>query len=74
MVSFAQIFLKLALKDAIFFNFQKRPKNAQMAKPFYFWQTVSKKAKFGQMATLLEKDNDNHTDVPKGNMNSSENS
>ena len=47
MVIFAQIFSKQALKDTIFFNFQKRPKNGQMAKSFYFWQTVSKKAKFG---------------------------
>ena len=60
MVIFAQIFSKQALKDTIFFNFQKRPKNGQMAKSFYFWQTVSKKAKFdlfglfkGQMATLV---------------------
>jgi len=47
------------LKYTIFVNIQKRPKNGQMAKSFYFWQTVSKKAKFGrlgfkkgQMATL----------------------
>ena len=46
-VSFAQIFPKQALKCTIFFNIQKRPKNGQMAKPFYVWQTVSKKAKFG---------------------------
>ena len=59
MVIFAQIFPKQALKYTIFFNFQKRPKNGQMAKLFYFWQTVSKKAKLGwfglfkgQMATL----------------------
>ena len=60
MVIFAQIFPKQALKDTIFFNFQKRPKNGQMAKQFYFWQMVSKKAKLGwfglfkgQMATLI---------------------
>jgi len=37
---------KTALKYTIFANIQKRPKNCQMAKPFYFWQTVSKKAKW----------------------------
>ena len=48
MLIFAGIFPQLALKDTIFFNFQKRPKKGQMAKSFYFWQTASK----GQMATL----------------------
>ena len=43
MISFAQIFPKQALKGTIFYNLQKRPKNGQMAKPFYFWQTVSKR-------------------------------
>jgi hypothetical protein len=59
-LKFAQICSKQALKYTIFVNIQKRPKNGQMAKPFYFWQTVSKKAKFGrfglykgQMATLI---------------------
>ncbi len=43
-----------------YFCQHKKAKNGQMAKPFYFWKTVSKKAKFGrfgllkgQMATLL---------------------
>jgi len=56
LLRFAQ---KQALNYTIFVNIQKRPKG-QMAKPFYFWQTVSKKAKFGifglfkgQMATLI---------------------
>ncbi len=43
---FAQICPKQALKYTIFVNIQKRPKNGQMAKPFYFWQMVSKKAKW----------------------------
>ena len=43
MVIFAQILSKQALKDTIFFNFQKSPKNGQMAKLFNFWQTVSKR-------------------------------
>jgi len=58
-LKFAQIGPKQALKYTIFVNIQKRPKNGQMAKPFDFWQTVSKKAilggfglKKGQMATL----------------------
>jgi hypothetical protein len=34
---------KKALKHTIFVNIKKRPKNGQMAKPFYFWQTVSKR-------------------------------
>jgi len=33
-------------KYTIFVNIQKRPKKGQMAKSFYFWQTVSKKAKW----------------------------
>ncbi len=48
MLEFAQICSKQALKYTIFVNIQKRPKNGQMAKPFYFWQTVSKKAKLGR--------------------------
>jgi len=43
---FAQICSKHALKYTIFDNILKRPKNGKMAKPFYFWQTVSKKAKW----------------------------
>jgi len=43
---FAQICPKQALKNTIFVNIKKRPKNGQVAKPFYFWQTVSKKAKW----------------------------
>jgi hypothetical protein len=46
-------------------TFKKRLKNDQMAKPFYFVQTVSKKAKFGrfgfqkgQITTLTTKVND----------------
>jgi len=45
-LKFAQICPKQALKYTLFVNIQKRPKNGQMAKPFYFWQTVSKKAKW----------------------------
>jgi len=33
-----------ALKNTIFVNI----KNGQMVEPFYFWQTVSKKAKFAR--------------------------
>jgi hypothetical protein len=58
-LKFAPICPKQAFKYFIFVNIRKRPKNGQMAKPFYFWQTVSKKAiigRFGllkgQMATL----------------------
>jgi len=40
---FAQISPKEALKYTSFYNSQKRPKNDQMAKIFYFWQTVSKR-------------------------------
>ncbi len=39
----AQICSEHALKCTIFVNIQKRPKNVQIAKPFYFWSTVSKK-------------------------------
>jgi len=55
-LKFAQICPKQALKYTIFVNIQKRPKNGQMAKPFYFWQTVSKKAKwqpFGSFSPSL---------------------
>jgi len=45
-LKFAQICSKRTLKYTIFVNIQKRPKNDQMAKPFYFWKTVSKKAKW----------------------------
>ena len=48
MVIFAQILSKQALKDTIFLKIHKRAKNGQMAKPCYFWQTVSKKAKYGR--------------------------
>ncbi len=37
---------KTGLKIYYFVNIRKRPKNGQMAKPFYFWQKVSKKAKW----------------------------
>ncbi len=40
---FAHISPKEALKYTSFYNSQKRPKNDQMAKIFYFWQTVSKR-------------------------------
>ena len=40
------------LKFTIFINIQKRPKNGKMAKPFYFEQTASKKAKFGRFGPL----------------------
>ena len=46
-IDFAQIYPKQALKGTNISNIQKRPKNGQMAKSFYFWQTASKKAKFG---------------------------
>jgi len=49
-LKFAKICQKQALNAVIFVNIQKRPKNGQMAKLFYFWQTVSKKAKFGRFA------------------------
>ncbi len=52
---------KIGIKIYYFCQFSKRPKNGQMAKPFYFWQTVSKRAKFGrfglskgQKATLFQ--------------------
>ncbi len=38
-------FAKKGQKDTIFIKIKKMPKNDQMAKLFYFWQTVSKKAK-----------------------------
>ncbi len=51
---------KTCLKIFYFCQHIKKAKKGQMAKPFYFWQTVSKKAKFGrfgllkgQMATLI---------------------
>jgi len=51
---------KTGLKKYYFCQHSKKAKNGQMAKPFYFWQTVSKKAKNGrfgllkgQMATLF---------------------
>jgi len=44
----AQIGPKQALKYPILVNIRKRPKNGQMAKPLYFWQTVSKEAKLGR--------------------------
>ncbi len=37
---------KTVLKIYYFCRHSKRPKNGQMAKPLYFWQTVSKKAKW----------------------------
>jgi len=52
-LKFAQICPKQALNYTIFVNIQKgqkgqkRPKNGQIAKPFYLWQTLSKKARFG---------------------------
>jgi hypothetical protein len=47
-MKFGHICPKQSLKYTIFVNIQKRPKSGQMAKPFYFWQTVSKKAKIGR--------------------------
>jgi hypothetical protein len=38
--------LKTCLKIYYFCQHSKKAKNGQMAKPFYFWQTVSKKAKW----------------------------
>ena len=52
---FTQIFPNQALKCTIFFNIYKRPKTGQMAKPFYFWQTVSKKANSADLAFLKAK-------------------
>ena len=45
--NFAQIFPKQSLIGTIYSTFKKGQKNGQMAKPFYFSQTVSKKAQFG---------------------------
>jgi len=42
-LKFAQICSKQALKYTLFVYIQKRPKNGQMTKPLYFWQTVSKR-------------------------------
>jgi len=49
-VKFAQICPKQALNYTIFVNIKKRPKNGQMAKPFYFWQTVSKRPILADLA------------------------
>jgi len=49
-LKFAQICPKQALKYALFVKIQKRPKNGQMAKPFYFWQTVSKRPNWADLA------------------------
>jgi len=38
--------------DLKIYYFCQHSKNGQMAKPFYFWQIVSKKAKWLKMATL----------------------
>jgi len=54
-LKFAQICLKQTLKYTILVNIQKRPKNGQMAKPFYFRQTVSKKAKWQPCLVLGRK-------------------
>jgi hypothetical protein len=43
-MKFAQIWQKQTLKYTIFVNIKKKTKKGQMTKPFYFWQTVSKKA------------------------------
>ncbi len=45
-MKFAQICPKQTLKYTYFVNIPKRPKNGQMAEPFFFWQTVFKKAKW----------------------------
>jgi len=37
---------KTGLKIYRFCQYSKKAKNGQMAKPFLFWQTVSKKAKW----------------------------
>jgi hypothetical protein len=50
MFEFAQNCPKQALKYTLFVNIQKRPR---MAKPFYFWQTVSKKAKWQPWPVLV---------------------
>jgi len=42
-LEFAQICPKHTLKYTIFDNIKKGQKNGQMAKQFYFWQTVSKR-------------------------------
>jgi len=49
-LKFAQICPKQTLKYTIFDNIKKRPKNGQMAKPFYFWQTVSKRPNLVDLA------------------------
>jgi len=41
---------KQTLKYTIFDNIPKRPKNGQMAKQFYFWQTDSKKPNLVDLA------------------------
>jgi hypothetical protein len=45
-------FAKIVLKRYFFLQDLKGPKNSQMAKSYYFGQTVSKK---GQMATLIQR-------------------
>jgi len=49
-LKFVQICSKQALKYTIFVNIKKRPKNGQMAKPFYFWKTVSKRPNWADLA------------------------
>ncbi len=48
---------KTCLKIYYFCQHSKRSKNGQMAKPFYFWQTVSKRPNLVDLA--LKRPNDN---------------
>jgi len=41
---------KIGLKIYYLCQHSKRPKNGQMAKPFYFWQTVSKRPNLADLA------------------------
>ena len=42
-----RFFQKLAFKVLFSSTLKKAQKNCQTAKPFYFWETAFKKAKFG---------------------------
>jgi len=48
MIEISSDLSKIGPKIYYFCQHSKKAKNGQMAKPFYFWQTVSNKAKFGR--------------------------
>jgi hypothetical protein len=51
-LKFAQICPKQAKIYSFCQHSKKGQKNGQMAKPFYFWQTFSKKGQIGQIWPL----------------------